>query len=72
MYIAICETDDQHKFDAGSRALKAGALGQSRGIGWGGRWERAQDRGTRVHLWLIHVDVRQNAQYCKVITLQLK
>ena len=29
--------------------------------------------GTPVHLWLIHVDVRQNpSQYCKAIILQLK
>ena len=26
--------------------------------GWGeGRWEGSQDGGTRVHPWLIHVDV---------------
>ena len=35
MYITICEIDDQSKIDAWSRALKAGALGQPRGIGWG-------------------------------------
>ena len=39
MYITICEIDDQSKFDARDRALKAGALGQLRGRGWGGRWE---------------------------------
>ena len=37
--IAVCETDDQCKLDAWSRALKAGALGQPRGMGSGGRWE---------------------------------
>ena len=31
-----------------------------------------QDGGTPVHPWLIHVDVRQKPQYCKVISLQLK
>ena len=32
-----------------------------------------QDRGTRVHPWLIHVNVWQKpSQYCKVIILQLK
>ena len=31
--------DDQSKFDAWRRALKACALGQPRGTGWGGRWE---------------------------------
>ena len=39
MCITICETDDQSKFNAGNTALKAGALGQPRGMGWGGRWE---------------------------------
>ena len=49
MYINICEIDDQSKFDAWNRALKAGALGQPRGMGWGGRWERGlgqEDRCT--------------------------
>ena len=32
--------DDQCKFNAWSRAPKAGALGQPIGMGWGGRWER--------------------------------
>ena len=36
MYIAICKKDNQCRFDAWSRAPKAGALGQPRGIGWGG------------------------------------
>ena len=39
MYITICKIDDQCKFNAWSRALKVGALGQHRGMGWGGRWE---------------------------------
>ena len=41
-------------------------------MGWevGGRFKR---EGTYVYLWLIHDDVWQkSAQYCKVITLQLK
>ena len=33
MYITIGQTDDQCKFDAWSRALKAGALGQRSGRG---------------------------------------
>ena len=44
-------------------------------VGWGGvgGGRRVQDRGTYVHLWLIHVDVWQKPpQYCKVISLQLK
>ena len=69
MYITICETDDQPKFDASNRALKAGALGQPRGMGWG---RRVQDRGTYAHPWLIHVSVwPEPPQYGKVITLQL-
>ena len=42
-----------------SRALKADALGQPRGMGWEGRWEGVQDGVTHVHAWLIHVDVWQ-------------
>ena len=34
-----------------------------------GRWEGVSPWGTHVHLWLIHVSVRQKPlQYCKVIT----
>ena len=39
LYITICKIGDQCKFNAWSRALKAGVLGQSWGIGSGGRWE---------------------------------
>ena len=35
----ICEMDDQSKFSAWNRALKAGALGQPRWMEWGGEWE---------------------------------
>ena len=37
IYITICEIDHQSKFDAWNRALKANALGQPWGMGWGGR-----------------------------------
>ena len=37
MYITIRKIDDQYKFNAGSRALKARALGQPREMGSGGR-----------------------------------
>ena len=30
------------------QAPKAGALGQPRGIGWGGKWEGGQDEGDTV------------------------
>ena len=45
--------------------------GTTRGMGWG--WGAGvQDAETRVHLWLIPVNVWQEpSQYCKVITLQL-
>ena len=72
MYISICEIDDQSKFDAWSRALRAGALGQPRGMGWGGKWKGVQDEGTHVHPWLVHVNVWQKPpQYCKVTSLKL-
>ena len=52
--------------------LGAGALGSTRGMGWGGRWERGSEWGTHVNPWLINVTVWQNPlQYCKVISLQL-
>ena len=38
-----------------------------------GGGSRAQDGGTHVHPWLIHVNVWQKPlQYCKAISLQLK
>ena len=53
--------------------VKAGAMGQPRGMGWEGRWEGVSGWGTHVHPWLIHVNVWQKPpQYCKVIILQLK
>ena len=39
MCIIIGKVADQCKFDTWSRVVKAGALGQTRGIEWGGRWE---------------------------------
>ena len=57
-------------------ALKASALGQPRGMGWGGRLEGGSGWGTHVlmgNTWLIHVNVWQKPlQYCKIISLQLK
>ena len=72
-FITIFQIDHQSKFDAWNRALKAGALGQPKGVGKGWRWERSSGWGTHVHLWLIHVNLWQKpSQYCKVISLQLK
>ena len=50
----------QSRFDAGYRMLGAGALGQPKGMVWGGWWEGVSGWGTRVYLWRIHVDVWQN------------
>ena len=56
------------KFDAQSRAFKAGALttqrdGVGRDVGGVLGW------GTHVHPWLIHVHALQKPpQYCKVIS----
>ena len=41
--------DDQSKFDASNRALKASALGKPRRMGWGGRWKGESGWGTYVH-----------------------
>ena len=41
-------------------------------MGWGERWDGGSGWGTHVHPWLIHENVWQNPQYCKVISLQLK
>ena len=41
----MCEIDDQSKFDAYNRALKAGALGQPEGWGGEGGGRGVQDEG---------------------------
>ena len=69
-YVTICNIDDQVKFDAWSRELKAGALGQPREMVWGERLG-ASGWGAQVHAWVIQVNVWQKPpQYCKVIILQ--
>ena len=51
---------------------KAGALGQPRGVGWGGRWEAVQDEG---NTWITVADscwcMKKPSQRCKVVILQL-
>ena len=42
------------------QALRPGALGRPRGIGWRGRWEGGSGCGTLVNPWLIHFNVWQN------------
>ena len=60
MYNIIYETSHQSRFDARYWMLGAGALGRPRGMVWGGRREEGSGWGTRVYLWLIHVDIWQN------------
>ena len=46
--------------------------GKTRGMEWGGRWERGSGWGTHENPWLIHVNVWQKPlQYSKIISLQL-
>ena len=56
MYEMSC----QSRFDARYWMLGAGALGQPRGMEWGGRREEGSGWGTHVYLWRIHVDIWQN------------
>ena len=75
MYIIICEIDDQCKFDAWSRALRASALGQPGGMGWGGRWEGHSGWGHTCPCgWFMSMygKKKKTPQYCKVIILHLK
>ena len=54
------------------QVLRAGALGWTRGMGWGGTWEGGSGWEIYVNPWLIHVNVWQKSlQYYKVISLQL-
>ena len=38
-YFTMCKIDSHQEFTVWFRKLKAVALYQSRGVGWGGRWE---------------------------------
>ena len=60
MYNIIYETSHQSRFDARYWMLGAGALGQPRGMVWGGRREEGSEWGTHVYLWQMHVDIWQN------------
>ena len=69
MNITICEKDDQSKFHAWNKALKASAREQPWGMGWGARQEGRSEWGAHVHPWLIHVNVWQKPlQYRKVVS----
>ena len=58
-----------------SQRTQTGAMYQSRGVGWKGRWQGGS-RGREymyVYLWLTHVEVWQKtAKFYKAIILQLK
>ena len=48
-----------------------GALGQPKGVGWGGEGEGGSGGRGHVYLWLIHVAVRRKpTPCCKAIILQ--
>ena len=50
--------------------IQAGALGQPRGMVWGGRREEGSGWGTHVYLWWIHFDIWQN-QY-NIVKFKIK
>ena len=60
MYNIIYGTSHQSRFDARYWMLGAGAVGQPRGMVWGGRREEGSGWGTHVYLWWIHFDIWQN------------
>ena len=60
MYNIIYETSHQSRFDARYWMLGAGAVGQPRGMVWGGRREEGSGWGTHVYLWQINFDIWQN------------
>ena len=73
MYITICETDDQSQFDAWNRALKAGAMGQPRGMELGGGEVGAgvgMGEYMYTHGWFMSVYGKNHHDI--VISLQLK
>ena len=60
MYNIMYETSCQSRFDARYWMLGASALGQPRGMVWGGKREECSGWGTHVYLWCIHFDIWQN------------
>ena len=71
MYNIIYEMSRQSRFDARYCMLGAGALGQPRGLVWGGKREEGSGWGTHIYLWRIHVNTWQN-QYNIVKLKNLK
>ena len=75
MYITICEIDDQSKFSAWNKVLIAGTLGQSRGMGWGARWDGGSGQAgvgehAYTHGWFMPTYGKNHHNI--VISLQLK
>ena len=54
------ETSRKSRFNARYWMLGAGALGQPRGMVWGGRREEGSGWGAHVYLWWMHFDIWQN------------
>ena len=54
------KTSYQSRFNARYWMLGAGALGQPRGMVWGGRREEGSGWGAHIYLWQIRFDVWQN------------
>ena len=50
IYTTVCETASQWGSLVWRRALPPAALRQPRGVGWGGRWREARERG-HVHIY---------------------
>ena len=60
LWFSFLRAQDQSRFDAWCWMLGAGALGQPRGMVWGGRREEGSGWGTHVYLWRIHFEIWQN------------
>ena len=71
MYTTICETNDQCKFDAWSRALKASVLGLPRGMGGEGGGSGVQD-GEHMYTRDWFMSMYGKTHHNIVISLQLK
>ena len=69
MYIIICETDRQSRFDAWDRVLRVGTLGWPRGMRWGGRFRMGN---TCTPVADSCQCMAKPIQYGKVISLQNK
>ena len=54
------------------QGTQTGALGQPRGMGWGGRWERDSGWGTHVHPCLIDVSSVQFSSVASVMSDSLQ